>query len=69
MFQKLKAGIVYLRSSDTFEHDYPFYYRSPFKVLDDGWTQFDVEQWLFPRLQLHASDRWRISSVNVDFQV
>lgn len=49
-------------------HDYPFFYRCPFQILDNGWNAFDVEQ-EYARLTLLAGDSYRISSVNENFQV
>ncbi|PAV69151.1 hypothetical protein WR25_20585 [Diploscapter pachys] len=48
-------------------HDYPFYYRVSFTVLDDGWTAFDVEQ-EFARLALFGCDSFRLSTINEDFK-
>jgi myotubularin-related protein 9 len=50
------------------EHDYPFYYRCPFKVLDDGWKAFTVEE-AFARISIHSPDKFRISSINKNFEV
>ncbi|KAK6760392.1 hypothetical protein RB195_021746 [Necator americanus] len=49
-------------------HDYPFYYRCPFQVLDDGWKAFDSEE-EFARLIVRCGDAFRISSVNEGFEV
>ncbi|KAL6724353.1 hypothetical protein Aduo_019249 [Ancylostoma duodenale] len=49
-------------------HDYPFYYRCPFQVLDDGWKAFDSDE-EFARLILRCGDAFRISSVNEGFAV
>ncbi|KHJ99808.1 hypothetical protein OESDEN_00209 [Oesophagostomum dentatum] len=49
-------------------HDYPFYYRCPFQVLDDGWKAFDSEE-EFARLIVRCGDAFRISSVNEGFTV
>uniref|UniRef100_A0A1I8BBQ0 Myotubularin phosphatase domain-containing protein n=1 Tax=Meloidogyne hapla TaxID=6305 RepID=A0A1I8BBQ0_MELHA len=48
-------------------HDYPFYYRCPFTVLDDGWRAYALED-KFSKLQLLTGERFRISSVNKDFE-
>lgn len=50
------------------EHDYPFYYRCPFKILDDGWSAFDMEE-QFAQLFIKCPDRWRISAVNKNYEV
>ncbi|VDN04858.1 unnamed protein product [Thelazia callipaeda] len=50
------------------QRNYPFYYRCPFTVLDDGWTAFETEQ-EYAKLTLRCKDGWRISSVNKGFQV
>ncbi|CAJ0566552.1 unnamed protein product, partial [Mesorhabditis spiculigera] len=51
-----------------FSLDYPFFYRAPFTVLDDGWNAFDVET-EFSRISLCAPELYRISEVNKDFKV
>uniref|UniRef100_A0A914MBR3 Myotubularin phosphatase domain-containing protein n=1 Tax=Meloidogyne incognita TaxID=6306 RepID=A0A914MBR3_MELIC len=48
-------------------HDYPFYYRCPFTILDDGWRAYAIED-KFSKLQLLTGERFRISSVNKDFE-
>ncbi|VDK42562.1 unnamed protein product [Anisakis simplex] len=50
------------------QQEYPFYYRCPFTVLDNGWTAFDTEQ-EFARLVVCCKEGWRISSVNKGFRV
>ncbi|KAE9417573.1 hypothetical protein Angca_002687 [Angiostrongylus cantonensis] len=50
------------------DHDYPFYYRCSFQVLDDGWKAFDSEE-EFARLIVRCGDAFRISSVNEGFKV
>ncbi|VDK64215.1 unnamed protein product [Onchocerca ochengi] len=50
------------------QHDYPFYYRCPFTVLDNGWTAFDAEQ-EYAKLKIRCKDGWRISAVNKGFRV
>nr|CDQ00508.1 BMA-MTM-9, isoform e [Brugia malayi] len=50
------------------QHDYPFYYRCPFTVLDNGWTAFDAEQ-EYAKLMIRCKDGWRISAVNKGFRV
>ncbi|CAG9537354.1 unnamed protein product [Cercopithifilaria johnstoni] len=50
------------------QHDYPFYYRCPFTVLDDGWTAFDAEQ-EYAKLMIRCKDGWRVSAVNKGFRV
>ncbi|TMS36543.1 hypothetical protein L596_003684 [Steinernema carpocapsae] len=61
-------SIEKLSNLNGFEHDYPFYYRCPFNVLDDGWSAFETEQ-DFARLCIRCPDRWRISAVNKGFAV
>ncbi|KAK0396939.1 hypothetical protein QR680_001918 [Steinernema hermaphroditum] len=61
-------SIETLSNLSGIEHDYPFYYRCPFNVLDDGWSAFDTEQ-DFARLVIRCPDRWRISAVNKGFSV
>ncbi|KAL3119689.1 hypothetical protein niasHT_009635 [Heterodera trifolii] len=67
--QAVARSIEKLSNLHGVAHDYPFYYRCPFVVLDNGWEAYSVEQLLFARLQLHARDKWRISSVNRGFEV
>ncbi|VBB26450.1 unnamed protein product [Acanthocheilonema viteae] len=50
------------------QHDYPFYYRCPFTVLDNGWTAFDAEQ-EYAKLMIRCKDGWRVSAVNKGFRV
>uniref|UniRef100_A0A914R681 Myotubularin phosphatase domain-containing protein n=1 Tax=Parascaris equorum TaxID=6256 RepID=A0A914R681_PAREQ len=50
------------------QHEYPFYYRCPFTVLDNGWTAFDTEQ-EFARLMVRCKEGWRISAVNKGFRM
>ncbi|EFO20414.2 hypothetical protein LOAG_08075 [Loa loa] len=50
------------------QHDYPFYYRCPFTVLDNGWTAFDAEQ-EYAKLMMRCKDGWRVSAVNKGFRV
>ncbi|CAJ0577286.1 unnamed protein product, partial [Mesorhabditis spiculigera] len=57
-----------LSNLNGFSLDYPFFYRAPFTVLDDGWNAFDVET-EFSRISLCAPDLYRISEVNKDFKV
>lgn len=47
---------------------YPFIYKPDFKILEDGWSTFQVEI-EYSKL-IHAFDsEWRISYVNKDFMV
>lgn len=57
-----------LSNLNDVQHEYPFYYRCPFTILDDGWTAFDTEQ-EFAKLILRCQDKWRISAVNKQFRV
>ncbi|CAI5450339.1 unnamed protein product [Caenorhabditis angaria] len=69
-FEACKAAartIEALSNINGIIHDYAFFYNSPFKTLDDGWTSFDPEQ-EFGRL-LTSTDAFRISSVNENFAV
>lgn len=50
------------------QHEYPFYYRCPFTVLDNGWTAFDTEQ-EYAKLMIRCQEGWRISSVNAKYRV
>ncbi|MFH4977553.1 hypothetical protein AB6A40_004262 [Gnathostoma spinigerum] len=63
----IARSIEKLSNLSGIQHDYPFYYRCPFTVLDNGWTAFDTEQ-DFARLVVRCCDGWRISSVNKSFQ-
>ncbi|VDN34056.1 unnamed protein product [Gongylonema pulchrum] len=57
-----------LSNRSGIQHDYPFYCRCPFTVLDNGWTAFDTEQ-EFAKLAIRCKDGWRISAVNKAFRV
>uniref|UniRef100_A0A914C300 Myotubularin phosphatase domain-containing protein n=1 Tax=Acrobeloides nanus TaxID=290746 RepID=A0A914C300_9BILA len=61
-------SIEKLSNLSGFQHDYPFYYRCPFNVLDNGWTAFGIDE-EFARLVILCPDKWRISSVNKNFEV
>ncbi|KAI1725711.1 myotubularin-like phosphatase domain-containing protein [Ditylenchus destructor] len=61
-------SIEKLSNLNGIEHDYPYYYRTPFMILDDGWEAFNLEQY-FSRLLIKCRDRWRISEVNKNFEV
>jgi myotubularin-related protein 9 len=47
---------------------YPFFYRSMFVILEDGWTAFRPET-EYSQLVTSQADVWRISYVNKDFSV
>lgn len=61
-------SIERLSNLSAVQHEYPFYYRCPFTVLDNGWTAFDTEQ-EFARLMVRCKEGWRISAVNKGFRV
>uniref|UniRef100_A0A0M3HP20 Myotubularin phosphatase domain-containing protein n=1 Tax=Ascaris lumbricoides TaxID=6252 RepID=A0A0M3HP20_ASCLU len=61
-------SIEKLSNLSGIQHEYPFYYRCPFTVLDNGWTAFDTEQ-EFARLMVRCKEGWRISAVNKGFRV
>ncbi|KAI3418379.1 hypothetical protein GPALN_009700 [Globodera pallida] len=67
--QAVARSIEKLSNLHGVAHDYPFYYRCPFTVLDNGWEAYSVEQQLFAKLQMHTKDKWRISAVNRGFEV
>jgi len=46
---------------------YPFFYRSSFTIVEDGWTAFSTEA-EFSQLVI-KSDEWRISHVNKAYAV
>ena len=48
--------------------DYPFYYRCPFKILDNGWNICDIEL-EYTKIVTSFPDRFRITSVNEGFNV
>ncbi|KAH7701803.1 MTM-9 protein, partial [Aphelenchoides avenae] len=60
-------SIETLSNLHGFEHDYPFYYRCPFTVLDDGWKAFAIDE-VFSKLVIRCQDMFRISSVNKGFE-
>ncbi|GMT06952.1 hypothetical protein PENTCL1PPCAC_29126 [Pristionchus entomophagus] len=64
--QALFRSIEKLSNLRGFHHEYPFYYRVPFTILDDGWTAFDLDN-EFTKLSVLAPDQFRISSANVNF--
>ncbi|CAI4231050.1 unnamed protein product [Auanema sp. JU1783] len=66
--QLAKQSIETLSNIYGCDHDYPFYYQSPFEILDDGWNAFDIEQ-EFNRIKLVSGDSFRISSVNLNYKV
>ncbi|CAJ0922861.1 unnamed protein product, partial [Mesorhabditis belari] len=57
-----------LSNLNGFSLDYPFFYRCPFTILDDGWRAFDVES-EFARVSMNAPEMFRVSEVNKDFKV
>ncbi|KAI6195454.1 BMA-MTM-9, isoform c [Aphelenchoides besseyi] len=61
-------SIERLSNLSHIEWEYPFYHPKSFEFLDDGWTAFDIDQ-TFATLSLVAEDRWRISTVNKNFEV
>ncbi|VDM53870.1 unnamed protein product [Angiostrongylus costaricensis] len=66
--QAAARSIETLSNINGCDHDYPFYYRCPFQVLDDGWKAFDSEE-EFARLIVRCGDAFRISGVNEGFKV
>nr|XP_054761888.1 myotubularin-related protein 9-like isoform X2 [Lytechinus pictus] len=62
---KVAETIESLSSLEPVTLTYPFFYRSTFDELEDGWHAFLPEN-EFARL---ASDDWRISYVNKNFQI
>jgi len=73
LYQILVNYIIYITNLHFLDlggigHDYPFYYRCPFTILDDGWRAYAIED-KFSKLQLLTGERFRISSVNKDFEV
>ncbi|GMT35764.1 hypothetical protein PFISCL1PPCAC_27061, partial [Pristionchus fissidentatus] len=64
----LSRSIERLSNLSGFQYEYPFYYRVPFTVLDDGWTAFDLEA-EFAKLTVRAPDQFRISYVNENFGI
>lgn len=66
--QAAARSIQTLSNINGCSHDYPFYYRCPFQVLDDGWKAFDSDE-EFARLMVRCGDTFRISSVNEGFAV
>ncbi|VDL69652.1 unnamed protein product [Nippostrongylus brasiliensis] len=66
--QAAARSIETLSNINGCSHDYPFYYRCPFQVLDDGWKAFDSDE-EFARLIVRCGDAFRISSVNEGFAV
>uniref|UniRef100_A0A7I5EF34 Myotubularin phosphatase domain-containing protein n=1 Tax=Haemonchus contortus TaxID=6289 RepID=A0A7I5EF34_HAECO len=66
--QAAARSIETLSNINGCSHDYPFYYRCPFQVLDDGWKAFDSSE-EFARLIVRCGDEFRISNVNDGFQV
>lgn len=57
-----------LSNLNNYDLDYPFYYRCPFKVLDNGWNIYDIEL-EFTKIVSLLPDRFRITSVNKGFNV
>jgi myotubularin-related protein 9 len=49
-------------------HEFPYFYRSTFTVLDDGWNIYDVSQ-QFCELSTLFPDIFRLTSVNKNFHV
>ncbi len=47
---------------------YPFYYNPGFKAIEDGWTLFQPEE-EFSKLIYSADSEWRISYVNIEYNV
>lgn len=68
IFSKLFKITLFFWILGGIEHDYPFYYRCPFKILDNGWDAFNMEQ-QFSKLILRCNNKWRLSEVNKNFEV
>uniref|UniRef100_A0A0N4Z9I5 Myotubularin phosphatase domain-containing protein n=1 Tax=Parastrongyloides trichosuri TaxID=131310 RepID=A0A0N4Z9I5_PARTI len=66
--QSIARSVETLSNITGFTLDYPFYYQCPFKPLDNGWTSFTVEE-QYAKLILQNGQKWRISSVNENFNV
>uniref|UniRef100_A0A915JIU4 Myotubularin phosphatase domain-containing protein n=1 Tax=Romanomermis culicivorax TaxID=13658 RepID=A0A915JIU4_ROMCU len=47
---------------------YPFFYQCNFRICEDGWNSFNLDENEFIRL-LSQSDFWRVSDVNRNFAV
>ncbi|XP_071855548.1 myotubularin-related protein 9-like isoform X2 [Apostichopus japonicus] len=59
------SSIENLSSLQSVKMTYPFFYRSTFEKLEDGWLAFQPES----ELTRIKSDNWRLSYVNEDFEV
>lgn len=61
----IASSIEQLSSLQSLKMTYPFFYRSTFEKLEDGWLAFQPESEL-TRLK---SDNWRLSYVNENYEV
>lgn len=52
----------------THDHDYPFYFRCSFQILDNGWNIFDINE-QYTNLAAIYPEMFRLTSVNKNFQV
>lgn len=66
-FQNAAHSIEYLSNLYDPRLLYPFFYRPNFKLLEDGWTIYTLEE-EFREIKMISND-WRISNVNKDFIV
>lgn len=65
-FHNVYMSIERLSNLDRAELLYPFFYRPMYNILEDGYTLFEPE---LEFAKLIASDEWRISTVNKNYNV
>ncbi|XP_064597583.1 myotubularin-related protein 9-like [Liolophura sinensis] len=61
------SSVEQLSNIDNFALKYPFFYRSSFEVMEDGWQTF-LPETEFTRFK-ECSEDWRLSYVNKDYSV
>lgn len=57
--------LEFLSRVDQTAYLFPFFNRESFEIEEDGWSLYPIEK----QLERLPADEWRISDVNVDFQV
>jgi myotubularin-related protein 9 len=60
-------SIEWLSNLDDPRLLYPYFYRAMFESVEDGWTQFQIENEFSNILML--TDEWRLTYVNKNFAV
>jgi hypothetical protein len=68
IFNLSVLNLFYSSFSVDISRSYAFYYNPGFKAIEDGWTSFQPEE-EFSKLIHCADSEWRISYVNIEYEV